>query len=464
MGDSRVRPHSWRLEQPGLAPGNAGTRAGPGRGAPGGPGTPDRSGARSPGTGADGLPFRVRPPRRPESGDIAAHDRVILSDHDLAVMRRAVARARQDGKDDWQDAAAGQHVPGPAPATEQPRDARPPGPGCPAPPPVITQALPAANPASPWGTVLASTIRLRARQRSWPATASWRVIGALILAAVLFCGGAVTVTLIRGTTAGTGAPDSGQAPGDAATAAAAAARTAAAAWMARQVAPAAIVACDPQMCAVLQSNGIPAARLLVLRAGNGGPLGSDVIVSTAAVREEFGGRLTSVYAPVALATFGSGSARVAVRVVAADGSAAYLRSLHADAAARRAAGTLLLGNPHLRVSPAGRRALAAGQVDARLLTAIGALATPYHVDITGFGAPATGASPDVPLRSADISPVPAGRGRDAATLDSVKSFLLAQQAPFRPADVTTVRLASGQTVLHVEFTAPSPLGLLGASN
>jgi hypothetical protein len=155
---------------------------------------------------------------------------------------------------------------------------------------------------------------------------------------------------------------------------------------------------------------------------------------------------------------------VAVRVVAADGSAAYQRSLHADAAARRAAGTLLLRNPHLRVSPAGRRALAAGQVDARLLSALGALATPYHVDITGFGAPATGASPDVPLRSADISPILAGRARDAATLDSVKRFLLAQQAPFRPADVTTVRLASGQTALHVEFTAPSPLGLLGAPN
>ena len=234
--------------------------------------------------------------------------------------------------------------------------------------------------------------------------------------------------------------------------------------MARQVAPAAIVACDPQMCAVLQSKGIPAGRLLLLGAGNAGPLGSDVIVSTAAVREEFGSRLTSVYAPVALATFGSGSAQVAVRVVAADGSAAYLRSLHADATARRAVGALLLRNPHLRVSPAGRRELAAGQVDARLLSAIGALATPYHVDITGFGAPAAGASPGVPLRSADISPVPAGRGRDAATLNSVKRFLLAQQAPFRPADVTTVRLASGQTVLHVEFTAPSPLGLLGAPN
>ena len=452
----------------------------PGRGAPGGPATPDSTGARSPQTGADGLPFRVRPPRRPESSGIAAHDRVILSDHDLAVIRKAVARARQDGTDDQQDAAAGQHGRlSPARPLNSPGGPAP-EPRYPAPPPAITQALPAADPAPPWGTVLASTIRLRARQRFWPATTRWRVISALIVAAVLFCGGAVTVALARGTIAGkgaagtaqlagkgragTGAANGGQPPGDAAIAAAAAARTAAAAWMARQVAPAAIVACDPQMCAVLQSKGIPAGRLLVLGAGNAGPLGSDVIVSTAAVREEFGSRLTSVYAPVALATFGSGSAQLAVRVVAADGSAAYRRSLHADVTARRAAGALLLRNPHVRVSPACRRELAAGQVDARLLSAIGALASLYHVDVAGFGAPAAGADPGVPLRWADISPVPAGRGRDAATLNSVKRFLLAQQDPFRPADVTPVRLASGQAVLHVEYTAPSPLGLLGAPN
>jgi hypothetical protein len=464
-----VRPHSWRLEQPEPVPGNAGTRAGPGHSAPGGPGTPDSSGARSPETGTDGLPFRVRPPRRPESRDITAPDRVILSDHDLAVIRRAVARARQEGKDGRQDAAAGQPGPGPGPgqAADRPRQTRqprPPEPRCPVPPPAITQALLAADPAPPWGTVLASTIRLRARQRFWPATTGWRVISALIVAAVLFGGGAVTVALGRGTIAGKGAAGGGQSPGDAAIAAAATVRIAAAAWMARQVAPAAIVACDPQMCAVLQSKGILAGRLLVLGAGNAGPLGSDVIVSTAAVREEFGSRLISVYAPVALATFGSGSAQVAVRVVAADGSAAYRRSLHADATARRAAGALLLRNPHVRVSPAGRPELAAGQVDARLLSAIGALASLYHVDVTGFGAPAAGASPGVPLRSADISPTPAGRGGDAATLDSMKRFLLAQQDPFRPADVTTVRLASGQTVLHVEFTAPSPLGLLGTPN
>ncbi len=393
------------------------------------------------------MPRRVRP----ESSDIAARDRVILSDHDLAVIRKAVASDRQDGKDDRQDAAAGDGSgPGPGRPAAEPRETRPPEPRGPAPPAAMSQALPADSPAPPWRTVLANTIRLRARQWFWPTTTRWRMIIALILAAVLFCGGAVTVALTRGNPAGQEA--------------AGAARTAAASWIARQIAPGAVVACDPQMCGVLQSNGITADRLLVLGAGKAVPHGSDVIVSTAAVRDEFGNRLAGTYAPVALASFGSGNAQVEIRVIAADGSAAYLRRLHADADARQAAGALLLRNPDVRVSPGARGELAAGQVDARLISIIGALATPYHVDITGFSGPAAGASPGVPLRSADISPAPAGSGNDAVTLNSMKTFLLAQHAPFRPADVAVVRLASGQAVLHLEFTAPSPLGLLGASN
>lgn len=225
--------------------------------------------------------------------------------------------------------------------------------------------------------------------------------------------------------------------------------------------PGRLGACLRSRKPVLQSKQIPAGRLLVAGAGNAGPLGSDVIVSTAAVREELGSRLTIVSTPVALATSGPGSSQVTVRVVAADGSADNLCSFRADATARRAAGALLR-NQDVRVSPAGRRELAAGQVDTRLLSAIGALATPYHVDITGFGAPSAGASPGVPLRSAGISLTLPRRGRDAATLNSVKRFLLAQRAPFRPADVTTMRLASGQAMLHAEFTAPGPLGLLKA--
>jgi hypothetical protein len=431
------------------------------RGASSGTGTPHTTAPRPPETETDSLPSRVRPPRRSGPGGTATHGSVILSDHDLAVMRKAVAAARLDGKEYQQSTAAGRNGTDPdPPAAEarEAREARPPESRWSVQPPETSQALPAADPSR--GTPLANTVRMRTRRRSRPIRARWRLTGAIILAAILFCGGAFTATLVHRTTARNGPAARGQSA--AAIASAAAARTAAATWVARQVDPAAIVACDPQMCAVLQDNGIPAGRLLLLRAGNAEPLGSDVIVSTAAVREDFGSRLTSVYAPVALAAFGSGSAQVTVRVVAPNGSGAYRRSLQADASARRSAGAQLLRNPSVRVSPVGRRELAAGRVDARLLSVIAALAAQYQFDIIGFGAPTAGADPAVPLRSADISVVPADSGRAAATLNAAKRFLLAQQSPFRPADVTTVQLAGGQAALHVEFMAPSPLGLLVA--
>ena len=145
-------------------------------------------------------------------------------------------------------------------------------------------------------------------------------------------------------------------PTPAAIRAAAAAHTAAARWVAAQVSTDAIVSCDPQMCALLEAHGIPAGRLLSLGGSNPAPLGSDLIVSTAAVRGEFGARLNSVYAPVVLASFGTGSAQTAIRVVAVDGAAAYVRGLRTDVAARASAGSELLQNPRLHASarPAAR--------------------------------------------------------------------------------------------------------------
>ena len=243
----------------------------------------------------------------------------------------------------------------------------------------------------------------------------------LVLAAVLFGAGAITIALTR-SPAGSGPSRGAQAgksgtqaghggtPTPAAIRAAAAARTAAAGWIAGQVSTDAIVSCDPQMCAVLEAHGIPAARLLPLGGSNPDPLGSDLIVSTAAVRSEFGARLASVYAPVVLASFGTGNAQTAVRVVASDGSAAYLRALRTDVAARAAAGRQLLHNPRLHSSAAARRALAAGQVDSRLLTVFAALATMYRVQVVDFPAPAPGASAGLPLRAADIAPPARGPG------------------------------------------------------
>ncbi len=218
--------------------------------------------------------------------------------------------------------------------------------------------------------------------------------------------------------------------------------------MTRQVSGAAIIACDPAMCAALAQHGVPAGNLLVLGPGAGDPLGSDVVLGTTAVRGLFGGRLAAVYAPEVLASFGTGSARIDVRVVAPDGSAAYRRALAADRQARRAAGLQLLRDPRLTAAPAARAALADGQVDARLLITLSALAVSQPVQVTSFGSPAPGASPGLPLRTAELT-APAG------TAHRMLAFLHAQRSPYLPA---YAGLAG--SVLTVEFGAPAPLGLL----
>jgi hypothetical protein len=162
-----------------------------------------------------------------------------------------------------------------------------------------------------------------------------------------------------------------------------------------------------------------------------------------------------------LASFGTGSAQTAVRVVASNGGAAYLRSLRADVAARAAAGGQLLQNPRLHSAAAARRALAAGQVDSRLLTVFAALATMYQVQLVDFAAPAAGASAGMPLRAADIAPAGPGTRQHPNTMAALARYLRNQLTPYQPQRVTVVRLASGQPVLRVEYGAPSPLGLLG---
>jgi len=229
-------------------------------------------------------------------------------------------------------------------------------------------------------------------------------------------------------------------------------RTEAATWVARQVSRSAIVACDPAMCAALAQHGVPPGNLLVLGPGAGDPLGSDVVIGTAAVRSLFGSRLASVYAPEVLASFGTGAARVEVRVVAPDGSARYQRTLAADLRSRRAAGLQLLRDPRLAAAPAARAALAAGQVDARLLITLAALAAnepaSEPIRVAGFGAADPGASPGLPLRTAQLT-APGGAA------PRVLAFLRAQRSPYQPSYAR-----AGGSVVTVGFAAPAPLGLL----
>ena len=216
---------------------------------------------------------------------------------------------------------------------------------------------PGAEATPSWPRVVGTTVQLWvARRRTW-----WRLIAVLVAALVVFAGGGLTVALLRNTGTGSAARggngDSGT-PGLAQVQAAAAVRQQAAAWVTAQVSHSAMVSCDPGMCAALEARGFPSGDLLTLGSAASDPLGSAVIVATAAVRSEFGGRLTSVYAPTVIASFGSGSARVDVRVYAPGGAAAYLAALRADQAVRLRLGSVLLRSSRVSVTPAARAQLA----------------------------------------------------------------------------------------------------------
>ena len=227
------------------------------------------------------------------------------------------------------------------------------------------------------------------------------------------------------------------------------------AWVAHEVSRTATVACDPGMCRALEASGVK--NLLVLGPATSDPRRSQLIIATAAVRQEFGASLASAYAPSVIASFGSGDARIDIRVVAPNGPAAYQAALNTDVFNRRQAGAALLGSPRVVASASARRQMLAGQVSSQLLIVMASLATFHPVDILAFGDLAPGASAGVPLRSAELS-----ESDGAAVVQKWLSFLRGQKNPFLPAVMRTIRVG-GKPVLLIEFAAPTPLGLFASS-
>jgi hypothetical protein len=237
---------------------------------------------------------------------------------------------------------------------------------------------------------------------------------------------------------------------------AAADRHAAAAWVAQQVSPSVIVSCDPEMCSELQASGFPPSQLIELPPTAPDPLGSALVVATPAIRSQFGARLASVYAPLVMASFGAAADRVEIRAVAPDGSSAFWSTLAADRAARMSAGKQLLLNKHIQASEAARAALRTGRVDQRLLVTLAALAAQLPLRLIVFNDPSPGASPDVPLRGAEIGTAA------SAGLTTMLAFLTAQRPPYLPAVARIARNAGGQSVVTVRFDALGLMGLPGS--
>ena len=314
--------------------------------------------------------------------------------------------------------------------------------------PAVPQGAPGSAAKAPpsWATVLATTVRLWVRRRRIPIL--------LALALVLAAAGGLAFALSRH-----GPRPADPQPGAAAgsgVVAAAAIRSQTAGWVARQVNHDATVACDPVMCVALHSRGFPAANLVPILPARPDPLGAELIVATAALRNQFGARLAAVYAPQVIARFGTGPARIEIRTIPPEGTVAFRRRLGSAERAARKQGAQLLSNRQIITSSEAGVALASGRVDGRLLATLATLAEQHPLLVIAFGDANPGAGPAIPLRSADLAGADQAAGLSAAAYQHwLLGFLHAQRAAYRATSVTVGRVAGGGTVVQIEFAAPS---------
>jgi predicted Ser/Thr protein kinase len=322
-----------------------------------------------------------------------------------------------------------------------------------------SQRASAASSQPPQGNVadLIGGRRRSARHGSRPVW--WRRRVPALLAAILLV---ASVGVLAFTLSGRGATSeqltSGHTPVNQELAAEAAARTQAVTWILQQVSRAAVVSCDPQVCTDLVSRGFPPADLLTLGPTSTDPLGSDLVIATAAIRAQFGGRLASVYAPAIIASFGSGNARIDIRLVFPGGTAGYHAIQQAALGARKAADAQLLANSQITVSAAARAQLLSGDIDPRLPQLLAIMAHSHPVRIVDFVNQSPGGGPASLLRSVDLATADtAAHLTRAAYLGWMQAFIDAQTAQYSPSWVQQVTLSTGQAVLRIGYGAPSPL-------
>ena len=320
-----------------------------------------------------------------------------------------------------------------------------------------TPATPARQAEPSWSAVASTTVRLwLERHHRYPVGRRRRLVLVLSALVAMALGAGVTLAFTQRGPEQAASPAGNSGPASNALQVAAADRHQAAVWIAQQVASSVVVACDPEMCNELQQSGFPAGQLMELQPSAPDPLGSLLVVATPVIRNQFGTRLASVYAPLVIASFGSGAERVDVRYVAPDGTAAFESQLAADQKARIAAGEQLLTNKHVQASAAARQALMAGQVDPRLLVTLSALAHQMPLQLVAFVDPSPGVSSDVPLRGAEVG------AAASAGLSAMVTFLRAQQSQYAPTVARITQGSNGQSVVTVRYDAPGPMGLGGS--
>ena len=237
----------------------------------------------------------------------------------------------------------------------------------------------------------------------------------------------------------------------------AAVRNQAVTWIMHQVSRAAVVGCDAQVYAELLSRGFPGASLLEFDSQSNDPLGASLVVSTAAVRAQFRDRLASVWAPAIIAAFGSGNARIEIRLEPPGGVKSYRAHQGAYARARKATDAQLLTNRSIKLSATAKTQLRSGEIDPRLPELIALMVHYYPLQIVDFGSRPPGGGPASLLRSMDLATAnPPAHFTPSAYINRMRSFIQAQRSQYHPA-LSLVTLPTGQTVLRIGYGAPSPL-------
>ena len=323
-----------------------------------------------------------------------------------------------------------------------------------------TPGPPDRQPEPSWSTVARTTVRLWLHRHhivsDSPAGRRRRFVVVVCALVAMALGAGVTLAFTRNSDSDHG---SAAAPGSpSAIQQAVANRQDAAKWVASQVDRSTYVSCDPAMCSAAQQQGYPGSQLVVLPPSAADPLGASIIIATPAIQSQFGARLASVYAPLVLASFGSGAEQVDIRYVPPGGTKAFDGQLPADRQSRVQGGAQLVNNKRIHVNPTVKRQLLAGQVDPRLLITLSAIAGTLpgkaELELVAFDDSSPGASSEVPLRGAEIG------ASTSAGLSAVLAFLKAQQADFAPAGLPViVKDKSGQQVVTVRYAAPGPLEL-----
>jgi len=287
------------------------------------------------------------------------------------------------------------------------------------------------------------------RGRWWAAAAvaASVLIVAGVIGAAVDLGGHNTRGQLAGSHPGTSPP-----PGSGA-----AVRNQAVAWIMHQVSRGAVVACDPLVCGELASRGFPGANLLTISPQTKDPLGAALVVSTAAVRAQLRDRLASVWAPAIIAAFGSGKAKIEIRLEYAGGATSYNQDQGAFAQARKIRDAQLLTNTSVKLAGQARTQLSSGSIDPRLPELIAIMVHIHPLHIVDFGDRSPGGGPASLLRSMDLATAdPPGHLTPSAYINWMQSFIRAQRSLYHPG-MNLVRLPSGQSVLRIWYGAPSPL-------